>query len=398
MDRFYIPTKVLFGKGAIEKLHEENLPFRKALIVTTSGTSVKKYGYLDKTVAELKKAKIASVLFDKVQGNPTHKTVLEGAALCRQEGCDLVVGLGGGSPIDSAKAIAYMATNEGTLWDYLGSGSGKGKAFKNKPLPIIAVNTTAGTGTETDPWSVITDEELDEKIGWGQEGAFPLIGIDDTDMMLTVPKVLSMYQGFDAFFHLSEGYVHPLASPLSRALSLKGMTLIKDNLPKVCKNPEDEKARENMALASMIGGMVECYSSCTFEHTLEHAISSLFHGVIHGAGLIAISEAYFNHLASSKMKNAELIEMAKIFDPKARSAFSFANGLHELKVRCHVEKVDLKSFGIEEKDLGRIAKKALSLTGDDGKTFSDPITYSYRDIVNILEDSYEVKLPKKRKK
>lgn len=396
MPIYHIPTRILFGRGAIDHLHEQDLPFKRALVVTTSGQSVKTYGYLDKVQAELKKAKIETVLFDKVKGNPTHETVLEGAKLAREKACDVIVGLGGGSPIDSAKAIAYLATNDGTLWDYLKSGSGKGKKFKNAPLKIIAVNTTAGTGTECDPWSVITDETLDEKIGWGLEGSFPYIGVDDVDMMVTVPKMLSMYQGFDAFFHLSEGYLHPKATEYSRALSLKGMTLIKENLPKVYRNLEDYEARENMALASMLGGMVESFSSCTFEHTLEHAISSLFHDVIHGAGLIAISEAYFNRLATSKKVNAELIEMAKVFDPKARSAFSFANGLHDLKVKCHVDKIDLKSFGIAEKDINTITKKAQALVGGDGKDFSDPITYSYRDIVNILEDSFEVKPVKKK--
>ncbi len=387
MNRYYIPTKVLFGKNALESLSQEKLDFRKALVVTTNGTSVKTYGYLDRVLAELRKCSIEAVVFDKVQGNPTHRTVLEGAALARKEKCDLVVGLGGGSPIDSAKAIAYMATNEGTLWDYLKSGSGKGMEFPHEPLKIIAVNTTAGTGTETDPWSVITDEERDEKIGWGKEGSFPLIGIDDTTMMTTVPRELSMYQGFDALFHLAEGYVHPLASDLSRTLSLRGIALIRDNLPKVYRRPEDETARENMALASLIGGMVECYSSCTFEHTLEHAVSSLYHDVIHGAGLIAISESYFNHLATSKKLNKELIELARVFDPKARSAFSFANALKDFQRKCHVDKVDLASFGIEEKDLPKIAKKAQSLAPSE-KDFSDPLVYSYRDIVNILERAY----------
>lgn len=391
MATYHIPTKVLFGKGAIRTLHEQDLPFKKALIVTTGGESVIKYGYLDAVKNELSLAKIDFVVFPKVKGNPTHETVLEGAALAKENKCDLIVGLGGGSPIDTAKAIACMATNPGTLWDYLKPGSGKGKNFKNPPLKIIAVNTTSGTGTESDPWSVITDEALDEKIGWGIEGTFPYIGVDDVDMMLSVPKTLSMYQGFDAFFHLAEGYVHPSASDLSRNLSLFGMTLIKDYLPKVWRNPEDEKAREKVCLASLVGGMVECYSSCTFEHTLEHAVSSLFHDVIHGAGLIAISEAYFNRLATSKKVNAQLIEMARIFDPKARNAFSFANALHDLKVKCHVDKIDLHSFGIQEKDISRIAKKAQSLVGGDGKDFSDPISYSYRDIVNILEDSYLAK-------
>ena len=195
MATYHIPTKVLFGKGAIRTLHEQDLPFKKALIVTTGGESVIKYGYLDAVKNELSLAKIDFVVFPKVKGNPTHETVLEGAALAKENKCDLIVGLGGGSPIDTAKAIACMATNPGTLWDYLKPGSGKGKAFKNPPLKIIAVNTTSGTGTESDPWSVITDETLDEKIGWGIEGTFPYIGVDDVDMMLSDLYDIFLYQG-----------------------------------------------------------------------------------------------------------------------------------------------------------------------------------------------------------
>ncbi len=384
MNSYYLPTRILFGQNALQELHEQDLPFKKALIVTTNGQSVKKYGYLDAVIDELKQAKIKYVVFDQIKGNPTHASVIEGARIAREENCDVVVGLGGGSPIDAAKAIACLATNDGDLWDYLHSGSGKGKKFKNKPLKIIAIATTAGTGTESDPWSVITDEDLDEKIGWGTEDTFPYIGVTDPNLMLTVPKEFTAYQGFDAFFHLAEGYVHPKASELSRSLSAKGMLLIRDNLPVVLKKPNDVKARENMALASMIGGMVETYSSCTFEHTLEHAISSLYHDVVHGAGLIAISVAYFKRLASSKKINKDLIEMARIFDPSARSAFSFANWLADFERDCGMDAVTLTSFGITEKDLPKIAKKAQKLAGSD---FDDPITYTYRDIIYILEES-----------
>ena len=386
----YVPTKILFGCGEIKKLATETLPGRKAMIVISGGTSMKKYGYLDKVLGYLTENDVSAIVYDKILPNPIKTHVMEAAAICREQKCDFIIGLGGGSSIDSAKAIAVMACNDGDYWNYVNGGTGKGRPV-TKALPIVAIPTTAGTGTEADPWTVITNEEKQEKIGFGCPLTFPVLSIVDPTLMVTIPPHLTAYQGFDAFFHLAEGYVHPMATELSRNLSLYGMGLIKDYLPKVYRNPSDRKARRMVALASLVGGMVECYSSCTFEHTLEHAISSLYHDVIHGAGLIAISEAYFNRLATSKKVNAELIEMARVFDPKARSAFSFANELHKLKVKCHVDKIDLKSFNIPEKDIVRIAKKAQSLVGNTGKDFSDPISYSYRDIVNILEDAYQAK-------
>ncbi len=384
MNSYCLPTKILFGQNSLKELHNQELPFKKALIVTTNGQSVKKYGYLDLLIEELRQARIKYVVFDQIKGNPTHESVIEGSKIARADKCDVIIGLGGGSPIDAAKAIACLATNDGDLWKYLHSGSGKGKKFKNKPLPIIAITTTAGTGTECDPWSVITDEEKDEKIGWGTQDTFPYIGVCDPTLMLTVPHDFTAYQGFDAFFHLAEGFVHPKASELSRALSAKGMLLIRDNLPIVLEKPNNMEARENMALASMIGGIVETYSSCTFEHTLEHAISSIFHDVVHGAGLIAISVAYFKNLASSKLINKDMIELGRVFDPDTKAPSYFANWLAEFERTCAVDDVHLLSFGIKPKDIQKIAKKAQKLAGDD---FDDPITYTYRDIVNILEAS-----------
>ena len=117
--QYYIPTRILFGAGALNRLHEQELPGKKALIVTTGGTSVKKYGYLARLEKELEQAGVQHVLFDKILPNPIKEHVMEGAALCKQNGVEFVVGLGGGSAIDAAKAIAIMAANEGDYWDYI---------------------------------------------------------------------------------------------------------------------------------------------------------------------------------------------------------------------------------------------------------------------------------------
>lgn len=158
----HIPTKILFGCGELRKLATEKLPGKKALIVISSGTSMKKYGYLDKVVELLQENNTESVVYDKILPNPIKSHVMEAASVCREQKCDFIVGLGGGSSIDSAKAIAVMACNDGDYWDYIPAGSGKGRPA-TKALPVIAIPTTAGTGTEADPWSVITNEEAKEK-------------------------------------------------------------------------------------------------------------------------------------------------------------------------------------------------------------------------------------------
>ena len=150
--RFDIPTKLLFGSGELNRLSELPLPGSKALIVITSGKSTRKNGYLARVEKQLDKAGIAHTVYDGVSANPTLQNVREGAQLARSEGCDLVVGLGGGSAMDCAKGIALAAANEDDLWDYTWSKTGKGRQFENKPLPVIAITTTAGTGSEIDPW------------------------------------------------------------------------------------------------------------------------------------------------------------------------------------------------------------------------------------------------------
>ena len=138
-----MPAQIFFGAGSLDNLGSAPLPGTKALIVI-GGTSVKRLGYLDRVQALLKKQGVESVVFDKVQPNPVVEHVMEAASLARETGCDFVIGLGGGSSMDSAKSIAVMAANPGNYWDYIQGGSGKGLPIPNKPLPIVCITTTAG--------------------------------------------------------------------------------------------------------------------------------------------------------------------------------------------------------------------------------------------------------------
>ena len=264
-------------------------------------------GYLDRLIAMLDKQGIGHALFDKILPNPVLRHVHEGAALAREQGCDFVIGLGGGSSIDSAKSIAVMAKNPGDYWDYISGGSGKGQPLVNGALPIVAIATTAGTGTEADPWTVITKEDTNEKIGFGCAETFPVLSVVDPEMMLTIPAHLTAYQGFDALFHATEGYIANVATPLSDAYALKSIELLAKYLPAAVKDGSDLEARTQVALASTLSGMVESTSCCTSEHGMEHALSAFYPKLPHGAGLIMLSEAYYSFFADKPLPWASAV-------------------------------------------------------------------------------------------
>lgn len=385
---YYVPPRILFGRGQLSHLHEQSLPGKKALIVTTNGNSIKKYGYLERVQKELSLAGCAYAVFDKILPNPVKRHVMEGAAFAKANDCDFVLGLGGGSSIDSAKAIAIMATNEGDYWDYMDSGAGAAKPIPNHPLPIVAITTTAGTGTEADPWTVITNEDTNEKIGGGDDTTFPFLSIVDPDLMMTVPAHLTAYQGFDALFHSTEGYIARVSNPISDLYAHKAIELIGASLAQAVTNGEDETAREHVALANTLSGMVECTSSCISEHSIEHALSAYHPDLPHGAGLIMISLAYYTHFAQCGACDSRLIEMAKALGKKdASKPMDFVDALAELQQACHVDTLKLSDYGIHPDEFRTLAKNSFSAMG--GLFERDPAPLSEDDVVAILEKSYK---------
>ncbi|MDD6210842.1 MAG: iron-containing alcohol dehydrogenase [Bacteroidales bacterium] len=381
----FIPTNLFFGCGSIERLATERLPGKKAFVVISSGTSMRKYGYLDKVLKLLEKNGIPAVVYDKILPNPILSHVAEAAELCRGEGCDFVIGLGGGSSIDSAKSIALLACNPGDYWDYVTGGSGKGLPAEKGALPIIAIPTTAGTGTEADPWTVITNEKLNEKIGFGNEYTFPTISIVDPELMVSVPPRLTAYQGFDAFFHAAEGFIARTATPISDLYALKSIDLLYRHLPQAVENGNDIEARTKVALASTLSGMVESTSSCTSEHSLEHAMSAFYPELPHGAGLIMLSAAYFNtfaHMVPERfIMMAEAMTGKKSNDPK-----DFIHALTELQKACGVADLKMSDWNIREEDLPRFVRNARETMG--GLFQVDPARLPDEAFLNIYKLSY----------
>ncbi len=376
---YYIPTKILFGAGKLNQLAEEKLPGTKALIVISCGTSMRKNGYLQRLEELLKQQGIESVVYDKILPNPVKEHVMEGAAVAKENGCDFIIGLGGGSSIDAAKAIAVMAVNPGDYWDYIGSGSGKGEVVENGALPIVAITTTAGTGTEADPWTVITNG--DEKIGFGDPAfTFPTLAVVDPELMVSVPPQLTAFQGFDALFHAVEGYIANIATPMSDIYALESIRLIAQYLPTAVADGTNIEAREKVALANTLSGMVESTSCCISEHSLEHAMSGRHPDLPHGAGLIMLSEAYFSHFADKIPERFTHMAVAM-------GGTDFVEELINLQKACGVGDLKMSDYGITADELEAIAEHARDTMGFLFEL--DPVQISDAETVGILQAAFK---------
>ncbi|MFU0781931.1 MAG: Alcohol dehydrogenase, class IV [Thermoanaerobacterium thermosaccharolyticum] len=387
---YFMPTEIIFGPGTLEKLATVRLPGKKALLVIGSGNSMRKHGYLDRVTSYLKQKNVDYVVYDKILPNPIADHVAEGAKLAKENECDFVIGLGGGSTIDSSKAIAVMAKNPGDYWDYVSGGSGKGMEVKNGALPIVAIPTTAGTGTESDPWAVVTKTETNEKIGFGCKYTYPTLSIVDPELMVSIPPKFTAYQGMDAFFHSVEGYLATVNQPGSDVLALQSISLITENLPKAVDDGNNIEARTALAWASTAAGIVESLSSCISHHSMEHALSAYHPDIPHGAGLIMLSVSYFSFMASKVPDR--FVDIAKAMGEeingatKEEQAISFIKGLKKLIKNIGMEDLSLSGFGVKEDEIEKLSRNAMDTMG--GLFQVDPYKLSLEEVMSIYKNCF----------
>jgi len=387
--QMYIPTRVLFGAGQLKQLGGQKMPGRKALIVISAGKSTRDNGYLARVEEQLAAAKVEHSIFDRVEANPLKSTVMAGADCAKKNKCDFVVALGGGSVLDASKVIAFLATNEGDCWDYAAGGSGKGLPIKNRPLPVIAITTTAGTGSEVDPWGVINNEEKQEKIGLGGiDELFPALAIVDPELMTTVPPKFTAYQGFDALFHSVEGYVSRFANEMSDMYALTAIESIGRHLAKAVADGWDLDARGKVAFGNTLSGLVMVIGAVTSQHSLEHAMSAYHHDLPHGAGLIMLSTAYFRHLIDKHVCDERFIRMARAMGmADAKKPEDFITMLEKLQRDCGVADLKMSDYGIRHDELPTMAKNAQETMG--GLFACDRVPLSLEDCVAIYSAAYK---------
>ena len=394
--QYYMPTRIIFGPDTLEQLGDTpHLPKgSKAMVVIGESGIMLKLGYLSRVQGLLSKQGVQTIVYDKICPNPESNFVDEAAAICRENDVDYVVGLGGGSTIDSAKSIATMATNPGKYWDYMQSGTGGGQTPEHDALPIVAIPTTAGTGTEADPWTVISKSgsETNEKIGWGNDSTFPHLSIVDPKLMISVPPKQTAYTGMDAFFHATEAYLATCRQPASDMLALEAVHLIAHTLPEAVADGDNLEARTVMAWACSAAGLCESYSSCISQHSLEHALSAFHPKLPHGAGLVLISRAYFGFLAAKGEERLGDLALAMGDTLQENleeevSGVAFLDALDKLITDVGLADEKLSDYGVTREEIPALAENALTTMGALFEI--TPVDMTIEDVIAIFEAAYE---------
>lgn len=384
---FNSPTKILFGSGKLNELGSQPLPGKKALLLMSGGKSAKVSGAYDRTLEQLRKAGVEVTEFAKVMENPVKETVMEGAAFAKENGCDFIVALGGGAVLDSAVAVAAMATNPGDLWDYVNGGTGKGQPLVNPGLPIVAITLTAGTGSEVNCWGVISNLETKEKIGFGYQELTPVLAVVDPELMKTVPAKYTAYQGFDALFHNTEVMMSNGVNILSETIALSAIENIANYLPRAVKDGNDLVAREHIAYGSTMAGIAMQLTSTTAQHSMEHAMSAYHHNLPHGAGLIMISVEFARYFIERHACDEQLIKMARVMGmPNADKPEDFITALQQLQKDCGVDDLKMSDYGIQKDECMTLAVNARETMG--GLFLANPCPMSDEECAGIFEKSY----------
>jgi alcohol dehydrogenase class IV/putative sterol carrier protein len=276
---FTLPTKLIYGIGILDSIEDSVAGFKNKKVLLVTDEILVKAGPVNKVKKGFKKAGInITATFDRVPPNSTIKTVQDCAALGQKKKCDMMIAVGGGSVIDTAKVANLLMTKKGKVQDHMG-------AYLLDPadtlLPFIVIPTTAGTGSEVTKVAVIADPDNDVKLPFAEEQFLPDLAILDPEMTVTMPGKLTAYTGMDALVHAIEAYVDKEWSPASDALALHAIKLISENILPACDKPEDLKARGAMQVGSFLAGVAFSHSMVGMVHGIAHALGGVYH-IPHG--------------------------------------------------------------------------------------------------------------------
>lgn len=369
LSTFSFPTTIVFGAGAVNRLPEElkTRNARRPLLVTDAG--------IQRTVVfeQVRKLIPDAAVFSKVDANPVEQNVTDGVAAYKNEKCDSVIALGGGSPLDAAKAIRLMATHQGALADYDDLLDGSSRISANLP-PYIAIATTSGTGSEVGRSAVITLKSTNRKTVIFSPYLIPSVALADPELTLDLPPQITAGTGMDAFTHNVEAYLAKGYNPMCDAIAVAGAKLVWDNLPRVMTNPHDMEARSNMMMAAIMGA-VAFQKGLGAVHSLAHPLSTecgMHHGTTNAILLPVVLE--FNRSA--------------VPDRMQYLATLFGGGDAAERVRELNRKVSiaprLRDWGVSESILPMLADKAVK----DGCHQLNPRPCTREDLLSLYQQAY----------
>ncbi|QTA78146.1 Iron-containing alcohol dehydrogenase [Desulfonema limicola] len=379
---FNTATRIIFGAGTVKQAG--SLAVKKgnrALVVT--GSHIERAGFL---LEDIKKHGIKTTCF-QVSQEPDTDLAFSGADLARKEGCNMVIGFGGGSVMDTGKVIAALLTNKGDLSDYL-EIIGKGMQIKHAPAPYIAIPTTAGTGAEVTKNAVLESLEHKIKVSMRSPMMVPCIAIVDPELTYTMPKKIIAATGLDALTQLMEAYVSVKATPITDAFACEGLNRAACSIWLAYEVPNDSEARENMCLASLLGGLALSNGGLGAVHGLAAPLGGMYkipHGIVCARLLPYVMEANVNALKRLLPESQALARynaIARILIGKKEAQAH--EGIAWIKNLCSTLNIPpLSEFGLKKDDFPLLAlssQKSSSMKGN-------PIALTNKEITDILEKS-----------
>jgi alcohol dehydrogenase YqhD (iron-dependent ADH family) len=298
---WYCPTTVIFGNGVTEKIGEAAKPYGTKTLLVYGAASIKKTGLYDRIFSHLNNAGISIVDFGGAKSNPVLSHVRKGIQLARSEKVDFVTAVGGGSVIDTAKAIAIGVLNDQDIWDFFTY-----KAFAQKALPVVVLVTIPASGSEMNTNCVITNEETKEKFGCTAEVLYPKVSIMDPSVTFSVSKSYTAYSAADIFSHVLDAYFTSTAewTPMQDGIAEAILRALMQSVDRIMKNPEDYDARATMMWCApwALNRLISSGLGPTFIplHILEHPISAVF-DIAHGAGMSIIIPSWLTVTAKSQL-------------------------------------------------------------------------------------------------
>ncbi len=375
---FSVPTRVFFGAGELKRLKEVSLGLGKKAMLLAAKQTMKQTGILDRAADLLRQGGADVVVSDDVDANPKDVDIDRQTAAFLKQKCDFTVGLGGGSSMDSAKAVAFLAAQGGgTILDYLAGGPHADLAGTKPAFPIVCVTTTAGTGSETTPWWVITNTKHHEKPGTGNDSTMARIAIVDPELMVSLPREVTRNTGIDVLFHAMEAFIANVATPFTDLFSREAIRLVVENLGTVLENGKDIEARARMAWANTMAGIAigEGKSSTVGIHALGHSIGGQTDAP-HGLTMAAVGPAYME-----KTWDADIARYAEVTRLLGQARPGMSD--EELARRAPDALVSiLEKFGchVRMRDLGVKESMIEAMTDSAFKTMSGCLNCSLKSL------------------
>lgn len=372
---YHMPADLRFSRGLADKIGDicKEIGGEKVLVVTGTG-STKRSGLLDRVLDSLKAAGLGAAVFDKVTQNPLTTTVYEGVELAKAEGCGVILGVGGGSIMDAAKAIAFCTVNAGDVSDYIfGKKQGAGA------LPIVLLPTTCGTGSEGNQIAVLTNPETKDKKALYTMQVMPRVSVIDPDVMTTMPKSVLSSVGFDAFTHSLEAYTSKKANPITDAQALLGMQLLADDLPKLVSGDGGAAEWESVSLAATLGGMVIGAAGVSAAHGMEHPASGL-KNIVHGRGLAALTPPIVERLATADPEKFAQVSVLLGGSGAEDCADSIRRFLKAIDLS-----VKLGDLGITAEDVPWMTENCMKIS--IGNLKNAPVTFSREEVEQIYREA-----------